>query len=86
MTTTTTTETTAEVQAPAEVKAAKPRAKRKTFKQVRAAEQVKYEAMLAELANEVNALKEQLDAERATLQAIRDSLFTALKYYSKGHV
>ena len=75
-------------------KAAKKRAKRKTFKEVRAAERdavvqgqrAYYEPLMAELADEINKLRDELDAERATLTAIRGSLFTAIKFYSKGHV
>ena len=75
-------------------KAAKKRAKRKTFKEVRAAERdavvqgqrAYYEPLMQELADEINKLRDELDAERATLTAIRGSLFTAIKFYSKGHV
>lgn len=71
---------------PSPAKPKRARAKRKTFNQVRAAEQAKYDALMQELADEVNALKEQLDAERATLCAIRGSWITALRYCFKGEV
>ena len=41
---------------------------------------------MQELADEVNALKEQLDAERETLAKIRGSWLTALRYRFKGAV
>ena len=69
-----------------EVKPKRTRNKRKTFQQVRLAEQEKYEALMQELADEVNALKEQLDTKRETLAAIRASWLTALRYRFKGHV
>lgn len=83
--------TTTETQTPMaiteiEVKPKRARAKRKTFQQVRLAEQAKYEALMQELADEVNALKEQLDAERETLAKIRGSWLTALRYRFKGAV
>ena len=32
------------------------------------------------------ALREQLEAERATLNAIRESMYSAMVYHFKGHV
>lgn len=65
--------------------------KRPTFKEIRQREQGKYETMMQELADEVNALKAQLDAEREalsaaceTLAAIRGSWLAALRYRWKG--
>jgi signal transduction histidine kinase len=64
----------------------KPRAKRKTFAQVRKEEHAKYEGLMQELADEINALREQLESERATLKTIRKSLYSAVTYRFKGHV
>ena len=91
MTTTTDAQTQAPVGTPIviteiEVKPKRARANRKTFQEVRQSEQAKYEALMQELADEVNALKEQLDAERETLAKVRGSWLTALRYRFKGHV
>ena len=75
-------------------KAAKKRAKRKTFKEVRAAERdaviqgqrAYYEPLMQELADEINKLRDELDAERAVLAEVRGSWITALKYCFKGNV
>ena len=64
----------------------KPRTKRATFAQIREGERAKYEPLMQELADEINALREQLEAERATLSAIRESLYSAVVYRFKGHV
>ena len=73
-------------------KPAKPRAKRKTFKEVRTAEReavvqgqrAYYEPLMAELAEEINKLREELDAERAVLAKIRGSMLFAFKYHLRG--
>ena len=70
----------------------KPRAKRKTFKEVRAAERdavvqgqrAYYEPLMAELADEINKLRDELDAERAVLAEIRGSMLFAIKYHLRG--
>ena len=64
----------------------KPRTKRQTFDEVRASERARYEPLMQELADEINALREQLEAERATLNAIRESMYSAMVYHFKGHV
>lgn len=74
------------------VKPAKPRAKRKTFKEVRTAEReavvqgqrAYYEPLMQELAEEINKLREELDAERAVLAEVRGSLVYAVKYHFRG--
>lgn len=71
----------------------KPRAKRKTFKEVRAAERdaviqgqrAYYEPLMQELAEEINKLRDELDAERALLAEVRGSLLSAIKYHFRGH-
>lgn len=73
-------------------KTAKPRAKRKTFKEVRAAERdavvqgqrAYYEPLMAELADEINKLREELEQERALLAEIRGSMLFAIKYHLRG--
>ena len=91
MTTTETPVTDVQAEAPA-AKPAKARAKRKTFKEVRTAEReavvqgqrAYYEPLMAELAEEINKLREELDAERAVLAKVRGSLVTAIKYHLRG--
>ena len=73
-------------------KAAKKRAKRKTFKEVRAAERdavvqgqrAYYEPLMAELAEEINKLRDELEQERALLAEIRGSMLFAIKYHLRG--
>lgn len=62
------------------------RIQRPTFEQVRESERAKYEALMKELADEVNALKAQLDAERAALAEIRGSWLATLRYKFRGEV
>ena len=90
---TTTTETTVTgVQAETPAKAAKKRAKRKTFKEVRAAERdavvqgqrAYYEPLMQELAEEINKLRDELEQERALLAEIRGSMLFAIKYHLRG--
>ena len=90
---TTTTETTVtDVQAETPAKAAKKRAKRKTFKEVRAAERdavvqgqrAYYEPLMQELADEINKLRDELEQERALLAEIRGSMLFAIKYHLRG--
>lgn len=96
---TTTEVTVGGVQATTEVAAAtkkprKPRAKRKTFKEVRAAEReavvqgqrAYYEPMLRELSEEIGLLQGQLEIHRETLRKISGSWLTALRYWAKGEV
>jgi flagellar biosynthesis chaperone FliJ len=72
----------------------KPRAKRKTFDQVRedtraqtiALQRAHYEPLMAELAQEINALRDELDAARGTLQAVRGSWLAALRYRLRGEL
>lgn len=75
-------------------KATKKRAKRKTFKEVRAAEReavvqgqrAYYEPMLRELSEEIGLLQGELEAHRETLSKISGSWLTALRYWAKGEV
>lgn len=91
MTTTEAPVTGVQAEAPA-AKPAKARAKRKTFKEVRTAEReavvqgqrAYYEPLMAELAEEINKLREELDAERALLAEIRGSMLFAIKYHLRG--
>lgn len=62
------------------------RAKRKTFREVRESERARYEPLMQELADEINKLRDELDAERATLATIRGSWLAALRYRFKGEV
>jgi hypothetical protein len=59
---------------------------RPTFEQVRQQEREHYEPLMQELANEINALRDELEAARETLSAVRGSWITGLRYYFKGHV
>lgn len=63
-----------------------PRTKRKTFREVRESERARYEPLMQELAEEINKLRDELDAERATLATIRGSWLAALRYRIKGEV
>ena len=67
-----------------ETKGRKHKIQRPTFEQVRQSEREKYETLLKELADEVNALKEQLDAERSMLAEIRGSWLATLRYKFRG--
>lgn len=62
------------------------RAKRKSFKEVRESERARYEPLMQELADEINKLRDELDAERETLATIRGSWLAALRYWFKGEV
>lgn len=62
------------------------RAKRKTFREVRESERARYEPLMQELADEINKLRDELDAERETLATIRGSWLAALRYWFKGEV
>ncbi len=64
----------------------RPRTKRKSFKEVRESERARYEPLMQELADEINKLRDELDAERATLATIRGSWLAALRYRLKGEV
>lgn len=82
-----------EVATPA-AKKSKSRAKRRSFKEVRAAEReavlqgqrAYYEPKLQELADEIGLLQGQLEAQNETLSKIEGSWITALRYWAKGHV
>ena len=66
---------------------AKPkRAKRKSFKEVRESERSRYEPLMQELADEINKLRDELEAERETLSKVRGSWLAALRYWAKGEV
>jgi hypothetical protein len=62
------------------------RAKRKTFREVRESERARYEPLMQELADEINKLRDELEAERETLATIRGSWLAALRYWAKGEV
>ena len=62
------------------------RAKRKTFREVREFERARYEPLMQELADEINKLRDELEAERETLATIRGSWLAALRYWFKGEV
>ena len=62
------------------------RAKRKTFREVRESERARYEPIMQELADEINKLRDELEAERETLATIRGSWLAALRYWAKGEV
>ena len=62
------------------------RAKRKTFREVRESERARYEPLMQELADEINKLRDELEAERETLATIRGSWLAALRYWFKGGV
>ena len=62
------------------------RAKRKTFREVREFERARYEPLMQELADEINKLRDELEAERETLATIRGSWLAALRYRFKGEV
>ena len=47
----------------------KPRTKRATFAQIRDGERAKYEPLMQELADEINALREQLDRKSTRLNS-----------------
>lgn len=64
----------------------RPRTKRLSFKEVRESERARYEPLMQELADEINKLRDELDAERAVLAAVRGSWLTALRYWFKGEV
>lgn len=64
----------------------RPRTKRKSFREVRESERARYEPLMQELADEINKLRDELDAERATLATIRGSWLAALRYRFKGEV
>lgn len=64
----------------------RPRTKRKSFREVRESERARYEPLMQELADEINKLRDELDAERATLATIRGSWLAALRYRLKGEV
>lgn len=63
----------------------RPRTKRKSFREVRESERARYEPLMQELADEINKLRDELDAERATLATIRGSLLSAIKYHFRGN-
>ena len=67
-------------------KVSKPRAKRRTFKEVREGQHAYYEPKLRELAEEINLMQGVLHEQRETLRAVRGSWITALRYWAKGHV
>lgn len=50
------------------------------------AQQAVYEPQLQTLAEEINALRDELDAARATLAKVEGSWITALRYWAKGRV
>lgn len=62
------------------------RAKRKTFREVREFERARYEPLMQELADEINKLRDELEAERETLSKVRGSWLAALRYWFKGEV
>jgi len=62
------------------------RTKRKTFREVRESERARYEPLMQELADEINKLRDELEAERETLATIRGSWLAALRYWFKGEV
>jgi len=62
------------------------RAKRKTFREVRESERARYEPLMQELADEINKLRDELEAERETLATIRGSWLAALRYWFKGEI
>ena len=62
------------------------RAKRKTFREVRESERARYEPLMQELADEINKLRDELEAERETLATIRGSWLAALRYWFMGEV
>lgn len=76
------------------IEIAKSRAKRRTFKDVRTSEREAavqeqrdyYEPKLQELAEEIGLLQGELEAHRETLEAVRGSWITALRYWAKGEV
>ena len=78
----------------APTKKSKPRAKRKSFKEVRLAEReavlqgqrAYYEPKLQELSEEIGLMQGELEAHRETLAKISGSWLTALRYWAKGHV
>ena len=79
---------------PSAVKTGKPRAKRRSFKEVRLAEReavlagqrAYYEPKMRELAEEIGLMQETLREQRLALEAIEGSWLTALRYWAKGHV
>ena len=88
-------EVTAQVTAaPTPTKKSKPRAKRKSFKEVRLAEReavlqgqrAYYEPKLQELSEEIGLMQGELEAHRETLAKISGSWIAALRYWAKGHV
>jgi len=62
------------------------RTKRKTFREVRESERARYEPLMQELADEINKLRDELEAERETLATIRGSWLAALRYWFKGEI
>jgi protein-disulfide isomerase-like protein with CxxC motif len=75
-------------------KKSKSRAKRRSFKEVRAAEReavlqgqrAYYEPKLQELSEEIGLMQGELEAHRETLAKISGSWLAALRYWAKGHV
>jgi hypothetical protein len=76
------------------VKKSKPRAKRKSFKEIRlserefvlAGQRAYYEPKLQTLAEEIGLLQGRLEEARGTLDAIQGSWITALVYWAKGRI
>ena len=50
------------------------------------AQKAYYEPQLQTLAEEINALRDELDAARATLAKVRKSWVYAVQYWAKGEI
>ena len=50
------------------------------------AQKAYYEPLMQELAAEINQLREQLEADRATLAKVRASWVYAVQYWAKGEI
>lgn len=61
-------------------------AQRLTHADIIHAQQAVYEPQLQTLAEEINALRDELDTARETLAKVEGSWITALRYWAKGHV
>ena len=61
-------------------------AQRLTHADIIHAQQAIYEPLMQELAAEINQLREQLEADRATLAKVRASWVYAVQYWATGEI
>ena len=72
---------------PTPAKAAKKRSSpRLTHAEIIQAQKAYYEPLMQELASEINQLRDELDAARATLAKVEGSWLAALRYWATGAV